>query len=414
MAARSRNQAVISLDAVRTFREQTIDDEHPGPILHDFGVLLDFIGPAGVRSTARRGLLPGSCLVELNSRMGRPLAVRLKRPQQQSYPNLHGLYLVGRCSGLIQAKAGGTKGCLVVDEEVHELWQGLNATERYFALLEAWLLNGRPEVVGERRTPVFGCLTSALMLWEALPKDGLQIDDEVQGGRYVAGAWATAWELMLMDMFGLLAVDQGPPVEGRTWQPKAIRRTAWGRAIFRPLRDPDHLLRILCEGEPKSTTSGGLREVFGPFVPAWQKDLEISAPAFRKGVWVFGVSLGRARRRIGLSAGRTLDDLAVGIVHAFNFDLDHLYSFTCADRFGGSTRFLHPFCEESPSTADVRLGDLPLADGEAMEFLYDFGDCWSFNVRLVRVDPSSRGFDRPRVLESHGTPPDQYGYPEEE
>jgi hypothetical protein len=58
---------------------------------------------------------------------------------------------------------------------------------------------------------------------------------------------------------------------------------------------------------------------------------------------------------------------------------------------------------------DVRLGDLPVAEGEAMEFLYDFGDCWRFAVRLKRVDPPRRGFEDPVVLEARGKAPPQYG-----
>ena len=57
----------------------------------------------------------------------------------------------------------------------------------------------------------------------------------------------------------------------------------------------------------------------------------------------------------------------------------------------------------------MRVGDLPLAVGEAMDFLYDFGDNWLFQVRLDRVDPPAAGFSRPVVLASRGKAPQQYG-----
>lgn len=37
---------------------------------------------------------------ELNERMSRPVVHRLKRPQQRSFPHLHGLLLILRASGL--------------------------------------------------------------------------------------------------------------------------------------------------------------------------------------------------------------------------------------------------------------------------------------------------------------------------
>jgi hypothetical protein len=119
--------------------------------------------------------------------------------------------------------------------------------------------------------------------------------------------------------------------------------------------------------------------------------------------------LGNVRRQIALSAKGSLEDLAHGIIKAFGFDFDHLYDFTYKDRFGAIVNVSHPYCDEPPWTLDVRLGDLPLAAGEAMDFLYDFGDNWLFRVRLDRVAPPAAGFSRPVVLEAHGKAPPQYG-----
>jgi len=156
--ARRRSAQVIPIDAARVLREATIDANHPGTILRDFQALLDFVGPAGISTTGRHHLLPRSCLADLNARMSRPLDVRLKRPQQRSYPNLDGLYLVGRASGLLQARGSGAKGRLVVDEAVRDAWDGLNATERYFTLLEAWLLHAPQGGEGHGLTAGRGCL----------------------------------------------------------------------------------------------------------------------------------------------------------------------------------------------------------------------------------------------------------------
>ena len=55
------------------------------------------------------------------------------------------------------------------------------------------------------------------------------------------------------------------------------------------------------------------------------------------------------------------------------------------------------------------VGDTPLRIGQAMTFIYDFGDWWRFEVALERVDPDM-ALKKPVVLEAEGTPPDQYGW----
>ena len=72
---------------------QIVDENGPGSILMDFEVLLGFLED-GVRSTGKYHLLPMDRLFELDQLMTKPLRPRLKRPQQKSFPNLNGLYLL--------------------------------------------------------------------------------------------------------------------------------------------------------------------------------------------------------------------------------------------------------------------------------------------------------------------------------
>ena len=389
--------------------EPPIDQNQPGTILRDFQTFVDFVGTDGLRTAGQHHLLPHTCLAELNGRMGRPLDVRLRRPQQRSYPNLEGLYLVGRASGLIQARGLGAKGRLVVDEAMRGSWDGLNATERYFTLLEAWLVHTRPGMLGKGRGPGREVLEDCAMLWQSIPKKGLRLERRRPNERYLPGIGTEFQHLALMAMFGLAAVDKGAAVEGQPWRPTEVKRLPWGDAVFALVSDPDVWMEVMTEAEPGKGVFGRLQGVFGPFFPEWRRNLVVSGPVFRKGVFVFGVSLGNVRRRIALSAKGSLEDLAHGILNAFDFDADHLYGFTYKDRFGATVDVSHPYCDEPPWTPDVRVGDLPLTEGEAMDFLYDFGDNWLFRVRLDRVDPPAAGFSRPVVLEAHGKAPPQYG-----
>jgi hypothetical protein len=42
-----------------------------------------------------------------------------------------------------------------------------------------------------------------------------------------------------------------------------------------------------------------------------------------------------------------------------------------------------------------------------MNYLYDFGDNWEFDITLEGVDPD-KAVKKPVLLEMHGKPPEQY------
>jgi hypothetical protein len=68
------------------FQETTIDAERPGPILHDFDVVCQFVGTYGVRAGGKYNLLPIDAIDMLDKRLRRPLSLQLKRPQLRSHP----------------------------------------------------------------------------------------------------------------------------------------------------------------------------------------------------------------------------------------------------------------------------------------------------------------------------------------
>jgi hypothetical protein len=51
----------------------------------------------------------------------------------------------------------------------------------------------------------------------------------------------------------------------------------------------------------------------------------------------------------------------------------------------------------------------PLEPGQTMELTYDFGDNWQFTVKLERIELPDARRKAPRILETHGKAPKQYG-----
>lgn len=398
----------------QTLREQVIDAEQPGPVLRDFRTVLDYVGAQGVKAAGKYHLLPIESIGELDAKLSRPLHLALKRPQLRSHPYLWGLQLLLRAGGLCRLKGSGAQARLVVDPPMLAQWDALNPTEQYFTLLEAWLRIGRAEMVGGQGRGTFGdLLLPCLQTWQFLPVKGERFDIKKPQYVYVSMIGREFYQLALMDLFGLLEVEQPPP--GVTpWCPAAVRHVPFGDALLTQLAK-----RVTSSpysfGEEEVSLRpphfGEWQPIFHPYFPKWRENLQIPEIAPGKGTFIFRVALGKVWRRLALRAGDTVDDLVSWILKSVDFDSDHLYELRCPDRFGRTMRIMHPYMEEEgegPSGAEVRLGELPVTPGQSMTLVYDFGDNWQFDVKLESIEKPGAKIKTPRIVESHGNAPEQY------
>lgn len=211
-----------------TLRKQQIDALDPGPILHDFEVFLEFIANNHIVASPKNNLLPQSSLATLNSRLAKPLEIRLKRPIQKSYPHLNGLYLLGRASGLMRIMTLGKKAVLALEGPATDAWGELNRTEQYFALLEVWFEKASIEMLGEPgEWRSSGMLSECLNLWRRISKKGLKFGRSEQ--EYLMH-WAH--NIALMEMFGLAQIKRGKPQVDKGWMIERIDWTAFGEALM--------------------------------------------------------------------------------------------------------------------------------------------------------------------------------------
>jgi hypothetical protein len=104
----------------------------------------------------------------------------------------------------------------------------------------------------------------------------------------------------------------------------------------------------------------------------------------------------------------TRDELLGLILHSMEFDSDHLYEFRYIDRLGAESPANSPMMDEGPYADEIKIGTLPLDLGQVMKLTYDFGDNWQFTVKLERIEATNSKAKKPRLLESHGEPPEQY------
>jgi hypothetical protein len=279
-------------------------------------------------------------------------------------------------------------------------------------LLETWLFRASDEVIGEGG----GAWTDlALANWawffQRIPAEGLPIAGDPEAERSLR-YWPKLHNLALLELFGLVKIEHGPVVEGEGWQIEQVWRMPLGDALVALLTTfmQEHFEEILDYDDLSEIPFGVLQPVLQPYFPEWQNNLTFPAEEFRKGTYVFKVSLGKTWRRIAIPAELTLEELAVTIINAYDFDFDHLYKFTYMNRFGASKRVTHPYMEEYVSTDEVQVGELPLQPGQSMEFVYDFGDWWTFEVTLEAIEAVDPKLSEAQVIEKKGQAPKQYGW----
>jgi hypothetical protein len=270
---------------------------------------------------------------------------------------------------------------------------------------EAALLGDRADPIG----PLYRCYS----FMEELPPEGRTVTSrtEQEGFRYHPGFHHVA----LLDLFGLIELEEDPQEGDDGWRIRRVAPRPFGKALMKLTAG---LYQSAFEDETGRSRWGPdeLKERIRLYFPAWRNDLSHPLSGFRDGVFVFKVSLGDGVwRRIAAPARVRLNGLAHAILKAFAFDRDHLDRFAFKDPFGLPAEVNHPYLEEPPFTDEVRVGDVPLREGQRMSYVFDFGDWWEFDLLLERIEPKKRLMRRPVLLQSHGEAPEQYpGYEDDE
>ena len=429
-------EPALTEDDAEHLRAQSITESSPGTILQDFQTLLDFIDENQVTLSSKLKHLSLKFLQTLNQRLSQPIEIDLKRPQQKSYPNINGLYLLARATNIVQVAAKGKQYQLVLNPDVHGSWQQLNPTEQYFSLLEAWFIRSHPDMLGEDRSGPMMMGDRCLQTWQRfIEKKRHTFSTYAQQDNffyYEPGIQNVA----LMELFGLLKLTSAKPENGHGWRIKKLEVLPFGKSLMDLLKDAYLAVNFQWSGvTDPDQPMGELQLAIQPYFPEWQRSLAVPVFSFRPERHIFKVSLGKIWRRIAIAGDTTLAALSNLILDSIDFDHDHLDQFTVQTPSGRNIEFVHPeylgysmFGEMKQTKDIIKIGSLPLTVGSTMKYLFDFGDCWEFQVRLEAIEPAvepakSKGFaklkgkqnrkSRPQkalgeIIEAHGKAPEQY------
>lgn len=396
---------------IESLNKQQFSDTEPGTLLKDFNSLLAFIGKTGIAVSEKTQLFALNTLADINRRLTHPLDVKLKRPVQKSFPYINGLYLLLRSSGLSYVVPDGKKTKLMLNEEALADWNKLTPAECYFSLLQAFYYRAQEEMIGER-SGGFGsnCFTACLLFFQADLGEEIDVNshrDNMYRLRFRPGLH----NLALMELFGFIDTECTAANENETWPLAKITPKDWGRAIFGYFVQNNLVISFLEDDEPVQAGSGVWETEFKKYIPAWEKSLiQAERKITAEGVYIFNVSLGKASCKIAVPADISLDELAYGILAAFDFDCDHLYEFIYKNEYGVEESIAHPEADSDHEycTADCPVGYLPLYKGMTFIFHFDFGDDWKFKIRVEAMPSAESNYSELTVIEKPGTPPKQY------
>ncbi|MFV1968976.1 MAG: hypothetical protein ACC628_26450, partial [Pirellulaceae bacterium] len=298
------------------------------------------------------------------------------------------------------------------EAETVDAWRGLNATEHYFTLFESWLVHGSSEVLGERGGWSDSYLSSLTGLAQRL-RDRRTVGEYRRGG--VLYNTMNLMTAALMELFGWVRLEYGKPAAGEGVKVDIVERLPLGDAMVNALTVFQFTNRLPRYYDGETAEPGVLLPLFQPYFPEYQQTLLQKELSFRDGAYTWRVSLSKAWRQITAPADMSLDDLAMMILDAFDFDADHLYCFELRQANGRTLRIACPYEEDAAAfTDETALGDLSIAEGGTMTMIFDYGDYWRFNIKLEKVAPAESNLAGPRITAKGGTPPAQYEWDEED
>lgn len=128
--------------------------------------------------------------------------------------------------------------------------------------------------------------------------------------------------------------------------------------------------------------------------------------------YVISVSAGKGcYRHISMPGDASLAAFSGVILDAFEFTDDHAHAFFMDNRAwsDADAYFLDDVDEDNEErhTCDVTLSELGLEIGRKFVYVFDFGDDWQFQCKILRILDDHT--DLPSIISEKGDPPTQYG-----
>jgi len=389
-------------------------------IVRDFDKFIDMAN-GGLLELSKNGVLSMSSANIVNENILRTIPVRLKRPMIKSFPNVLSLFILFSFSGLRGDEIKGKKKYLGVNPKMLEQWKQFSDVDKYFSLFSLTFANFTFEPINER-DGVFEFDTIIRIIAGAKGKCDINKSNE-----YLFNMYQYKTILITLNMFGLIDIEDAPPLENQGWsiksiQPKSFMGGKWHNisklrsyCYFSTIIDDEHDDDIgFVVGDIDSMARiQRFADKITEQIPEFSRRLKIDIEN-RPGIYFFKASLGKVWRIYKVDYRSSLDDLCYSILKSFNFDFDHLYDVKFMSSFGyrltfnGAPKISRA---EYPTTADIQIGDLPIKINDTMDFTFDYGDNWQFSIVLEKIEvikKETNEIPSIKTIRINGKAPKQY------
>ncbi|WP_194841058.1 plasmid pRiA4b ORF-3 family protein [Sporosarcina cascadiensis] len=426
----------------------------PADLISDFDAFLAYCRENSVTLSKKNELISRKHLVELNQRLHvQALAAKPSSPQVQ-YPYINFLFHLAISSRLLQIDRHTATAKLIASKRL-DLFEKFNDNEKYYAMLEALWIDIDWDKLKESTsrlpvlqvTPVFSVLCKA-----DTSKKIVLVNPKTDIGQFLSNIFIE-WHhfLKYFEWLGFWNCEDdfermNEHYRKGVYFAKSIIVTEFGKEImsillFKRNLEAWNITLRKTNGEPEWFPGAALETLYGfslddtdyehfadeveadhseesfrlPFQAAFpgdelQKGLPRDQKRFMEGVYTFKVSFERGIwRKMVLPGNLTMHKLHECIVNSFDFDDDHLYSFFMDNQLWSRNCIASPLDDFGhPDASKVRIDSLGLLPGQQFLYLYDYGDEWTFEILMERIDETDNSITSPFISASKGKSPAQY------
>ena len=415
-----------------TYLPFQVTNDFPSPIVADFDTFLAQVEAPSAHLTKAKKWLNRATLFALNKEMKTFTVNESPKTDQIYYPLLDFFYHIGLAADFFRVVKVKSKYRLQPTGALTE-YQQLNDVEKYFALFEAfWVYADWQEMlrdhihISQYGIPEDDIFVTAL---SNLPCDETPPVEQILKNRELFQLTPTAHFIRFLSFFGLLTYTLKSLSAKEQYARGYIRLefvtiTPFGSRFLQILNNDRQFssfnkpLRFNngeeSPGQEPTADQAQAEPFFIPFKEmlgsgnGLKKGLPVIKQENRTGTFIFKVSLDDVWRNIAISGRASLEDLHLAIQAAFDFNNDHLYSFSLdPQRLHPRKSYHSPYSEEAPSADLIQIGQMNLHEGQKLLYVFDYGDWWEFTVEVIEISDKPH-FGDFKILEQEGENPEQY------
>ncbi|MFQ6052150.1 MAG: plasmid pRiA4b ORF-3 family protein [Candidatus Hydrothermarchaeota archaeon] len=418
-----------------------INETDPVPLVKDFDTFVSYLAENQPYLTKKKQFLPPKVVYHINHLMSKPNKENTPRTGQELYPLLHLFYYLVFYGKLFKKVFEGSQKIKMQKIDRIKEYLHLTPPEKYFFLLETFWVDCDWNKLGVRvRVEYIIWRVTSVLKFIAKRNPGETISPkELDEREFPTFPMFDDFFMLYLSFFGFFKLTRDEKLYKEFQLKKYFPISSLTPSLLgvtlapilckeRPLEKWNLSFRQKIEGKILSFPGLELNQQnekrYVPFFKAFtdffqegelQKTLSRKPRKLSRGTFIFKVSVGKGIwRKIAISGECTLEDLHVAIQDAFHFDFDHLYAFFMDGEPWSYDAIYALGCEEGPYVDEIRIGEMELSVGEQFLYLFDFGDEWDFEVRLVEIKKEYPKPSKPKVVESKGEAPEQYPYMEDE